>query len=430
MVETRPELVVETGTYRGGSAFFLASICDLLGAGEVVSIDIEPVRDDYPAHPRITYLGGRSSTDPDVVADVRARAEGKRTLVILDSDHSQAHVEAELAEYAPLVPVGCYVIVEDSNIGQIRKDLLPGPLEAIEAFLARTDEFEIDREAREVPDHVEPERLSAPGALGAGDPCAARSFDDAPTTRTGPPTSPEHETGGGSLGDASTGELDARLREDVVRDAADSPARARARPTRPTSTRSIGRPSGTESPMYAARSTVELKNSVRKSACRSRAEPQLVSDVELRHARVVREPLVDPGALEAAREDAVLGRLDQALPREGGHGCEDGGDGRRERHPGNASAAAGASPRAARGRRARGRGGRRPARGPASSASIRTHSAPGTVSMPASFASWRKGRTSGEHQRRDGSERGSRASGRGRPEASQTTSPMSHSGRR
>ena len=81
-----------------------------------------------------------------MVAEVRARAEGKRTLVILDSDHSQAHVEAELAEYAPLVPVGCYVIVEDSNVGQIRKDLLPGPLQAIEAFLARTDGFEIDRE--------------------------------------------------------------------------------------------------------------------------------------------------------------------------------------------------------------------------------------------------------------------------------------------
>ena len=145
MSELRPELVVETGTYRGGSAFFLASICDLLHGGEVVSIDIEPVRDDYPAHERITYLGGRSSTDADVLAAVRARAEGKRTLVILDSDHSQAHVEAELAEYAPLVPVGGYVIVEDSNIGQIRKDLLPGPLEAIQAFLARTDAFVVDR---------------------------------------------------------------------------------------------------------------------------------------------------------------------------------------------------------------------------------------------------------------------------------------------
>ena len=148
MVETRPELIVATGTYRGGSAVYLASICDLLGAGEVLAVDVEPLRDDYPAHPRITYLGGRSSTDPEVVAEVRARGAGKRTLVVLDSDHSQAHVEAELAAYAEIVPLGCYLIVEDSNIGQIRKDLLPGPLEAIESFVAGTDEFEIDR-ARE-----------------------------------------------------------------------------------------------------------------------------------------------------------------------------------------------------------------------------------------------------------------------------------------
>ena len=68
MAETRPDVVIETGTYRGGSAHFLASVCDLLGSGEVVSIDIEPQRDDYPQHPRITYLGGRSSTDPEVLA--------------------------------------------------------------------------------------------------------------------------------------------------------------------------------------------------------------------------------------------------------------------------------------------------------------------------------------------------------------------------
>lgn len=145
LFETQPELIVETGTYRGGSAAFLASMCDLLGHGEIVSIDIEQVREDYPNHSRITYLGGRSSTDPDVVAEVGERAAGKRTLVILDSDHSQRHVEAELDAYAPLVPVGGYLIVEDSNIGQIRKDLLPGPLEAIERFTAMTDEFEIDR---------------------------------------------------------------------------------------------------------------------------------------------------------------------------------------------------------------------------------------------------------------------------------------------
>jgi cephalosporin hydroxylase len=146
IAETRPELIVETGTWRGGSALFMASVCDLLGEGEIVSVDVAPMRDDYPRHPRITYLAGRSSTDPEVVEEVRARVDGRRTQIILDSDHSQAHVEAELAAYAPLVPVGCYLIVEDSNIGQIRKDLMPGPLQAIETFLATTDEFEIDRE--------------------------------------------------------------------------------------------------------------------------------------------------------------------------------------------------------------------------------------------------------------------------------------------
>ncbi len=146
MAETRPEVVVETGTYRGGSAHFLASVCDLLGSGEVVSIDIEPLREDYPVHPRITYLAGRSSTDPGVLAEVRERVGGRRTLIILDSDHSQAHVDAELEAYAPLVPVGCYLVVEDSNIGQIRPDLMPGPLQSIETFLDRRSDFVIDRE--------------------------------------------------------------------------------------------------------------------------------------------------------------------------------------------------------------------------------------------------------------------------------------------
>ena len=144
--ETRPELIVETGTYRGGSALYLASLCDLMGNGEVVSIDIEPMRNDYPVHPRVTYLAGRSSTDPAVIDEVRDRARGRPVLVILDSDHSQAHVEAELAAYAELIPIGCYLIVEDSNIGQIRKDLSPGPLEAVETFLSLSNEFETDRE--------------------------------------------------------------------------------------------------------------------------------------------------------------------------------------------------------------------------------------------------------------------------------------------
>jgi cephalosporin hydroxylase len=145
MAETRPEVIVETGTYKGGSALYLASICDLLGVGEVVSVDIRPVSDEYPSHPRITYHGGRSSTDPEVVGEIHDRVAGRRAMTILDSDHSQTHVEAELAAYADLVPPGGYLIVEDSNIGEVRKDLMPGPRQAIETFLAGRDDFEADR---------------------------------------------------------------------------------------------------------------------------------------------------------------------------------------------------------------------------------------------------------------------------------------------
>jgi cephalosporin hydroxylase len=142
--ETRPDLIVETGTAYGGSAAFMAAICELVGNGEVVSIDINPVSPDYPEHPRLTYLGGRSSVSEDVLADVRRLAEGKRTMVVLDSDHSQAHVAAELEAYGPLVSQGCYLIVEDTSIGLVSRDLLPGPTQAVRQFMSATDDFEID----------------------------------------------------------------------------------------------------------------------------------------------------------------------------------------------------------------------------------------------------------------------------------------------
>lgn len=145
--ETKPELIIETGTHSGGSALFFASICELLGHGEVISIDIQEPKPDYPQHPRLTYLPGLSSTDANVVRKVSdyARVTGGRAMVILDSDHSQAHVEAEMEAYAPLVGAGCYLIVEDTNFGAFYPELLPGPAEAVAAFLDRHDEFEVDR---------------------------------------------------------------------------------------------------------------------------------------------------------------------------------------------------------------------------------------------------------------------------------------------
>ncbi len=141
---TRPDLIVETGTMRGGSAHFLASIMDVVGSGRIVTVD-NRFLEERPQHPRITYLTG-SSTDPDIVRRVREAVEpGERVMVILDSKHDKEHVLGELEAYADLVTEGNYLIVEDTNINSWRGYYKPGPLEAVREFLSRDDSFVIDR---------------------------------------------------------------------------------------------------------------------------------------------------------------------------------------------------------------------------------------------------------------------------------------------
>ncbi len=145
LVETRPDLIFESGTRFGGTTLFLASILDLLGGpGRVLSLDINADM-KRPAHPRIDYLIG-SSTDADVIARVHRAAAGRRAMVILDSDHVEPHVSAELRAYNDMVSPGCYLIVEDTNVNgrPVLPDFGPGPGEAVDAFLAGHAEFVAD----------------------------------------------------------------------------------------------------------------------------------------------------------------------------------------------------------------------------------------------------------------------------------------------
>lgn len=151
LTELRPDLIIETGTLFGGSAFFLATVCDHLGWGRIVTIDLEE-QEGRPAHPRIEYWKG-SSTDPGIVERARAAAAESRTvLVILDSDHTERHVLAELRAYAGLVTPGSYLIVEDTNVNghPVLRSYGPGPMEAVERFLAESGDFfpDQDRESK------------------------------------------------------------------------------------------------------------------------------------------------------------------------------------------------------------------------------------------------------------------------------------------
>ena len=123
--QLRPQVIIETGIFRGGSALFYASILEALGEGSVIAIDIHipaKVRRNLESHPlskRITLIE-KSSTDAATLAQVKNLiGEAAPVLVLLDSDHSKNHVAVELELYAPLVTPGSYLVAADGFMKDI-----------------------------------------------------------------------------------------------------------------------------------------------------------------------------------------------------------------------------------------------------------------------------------------------------------------------
>ena len=157
--DTRPSLIIETGIAHGGSLIFHASILQLLGNdGRVLGIDIdirEHNRAEIESHPmfeRIELIQG-SSTDATIAAQAaEAAATAERVMVVLDSNHTHAHVLRELELYAPLVTKGCYLVVCDTLIEDMPAGSFPdrpwdkgdNPRTAVDTFLQTTDRFEVD----------------------------------------------------------------------------------------------------------------------------------------------------------------------------------------------------------------------------------------------------------------------------------------------
>lgn len=143
----RPDLIIEAGIAHGGSLVLHASMlalldyCDAVAAGgsldpkatrrRVLGIDIDiraHNRAAILAHPmshRIDMIEG-SSIAPDIVSRVHAIAGGHdKVMVILDSNHTHAHVLAELEAYAPLTSKGSYCIVFDTIVEDLPEGSYP-----------------------------------------------------------------------------------------------------------------------------------------------------------------------------------------------------------------------------------------------------------------------------------------------------------------
>ncbi|RAM63598.1 cephalosporin hydroxylase [Herbaspirillum rubrisubalbicans] len=160
----QPDLIIETGIAHGGSLVFSAAMLELNAAcggppdAEVLGIDIDirahnrQAIETHPMFKRITLLQG-SSIDEAIIGQVKEiAATKKRILVCLDSNHTHAHVLAELQAYAQLTSVGSYCVVFDTVVEDLPKDQFPdrpwgpgdNPKTAVWEYLKGHPEFEID----------------------------------------------------------------------------------------------------------------------------------------------------------------------------------------------------------------------------------------------------------------------------------------------
>jgi cephalosporin hydroxylase len=157
----KPTVVIETGIAHGGSLVLSASILALLGeSGRVIGIDID-IRDHnraaLEAHPLFDWieLVEGSSVAPDTVERVRdSIVADDRVLVILDSNHTHAHVLAELNAYGPMVAPDSYCVVFDTFVEEMPEEHVwegrpwgigNSPMSAVKEWLSTHPEFEVDR---------------------------------------------------------------------------------------------------------------------------------------------------------------------------------------------------------------------------------------------------------------------------------------------
>jgi cephalosporin hydroxylase len=153
--QVKPTVIVETGIAHGGSLIYNAGLLKTMGIdGRVIGVDIEirphnrKAIEEHFLFPYITLIEG-SSTDPGTVQCVREEIKpDDRVIVFLDSNHSKAHVLAELEAYCDMITPGSYIVATDGIMLTVSDVPRAGenwandnPVAAVHEFLKTHPEF-------------------------------------------------------------------------------------------------------------------------------------------------------------------------------------------------------------------------------------------------------------------------------------------------
>jgi cephalosporin hydroxylase len=143
ITKLQPDLVIEIGTFNGGTTLYIADLMDIIGCGEIHSIDIEDLCDEkVKLHPRIRlFTNGWESYDLNMVYSF------KKILVIEDSSHSYKNTLKVMEKFADIVSPNSYLIVEDGIVNELgmKRRFQGGPLKAINEFIRSRKDYVVDR---------------------------------------------------------------------------------------------------------------------------------------------------------------------------------------------------------------------------------------------------------------------------------------------
>jgi cephalosporin hydroxylase len=138
--EVKPDLIIEIGSFEGGSALYLADLLELHGKGEVHTIDVEDRIDKrVRENKRIEFFfEGFEKYNLGL-------AEGKKVIVIEDGSHQYKDTLSAMNKFATVVSLNSYLIVEDGIVDALglSREHKGGPVRAIKEFLPENNNFEI-----------------------------------------------------------------------------------------------------------------------------------------------------------------------------------------------------------------------------------------------------------------------------------------------
>lgn len=154
--KTRPDYIIEVGVAWGGSVLFNATVCEALGHGQVIGVDVfipadltDRLNSKGSISDRLHLINGSSIEEETVSRVKEIVGDSKRTFIILDSHHTKAHVLKELELFSPLVGKGCYLLCGDTIIDYIPEQEHRvrewghgnSPMDALDEFLKTNKRF-------------------------------------------------------------------------------------------------------------------------------------------------------------------------------------------------------------------------------------------------------------------------------------------------